>query len=214
MGGDETGVTDATTNVFIESAYFDPKRTARTGRRLNIQSDARFRFERGVDPDFVVPGLELATSMVLELCGGEAGKVEIAGKPPKPNAAVRLRSRPRQALERARPGAGEIKELLNALGIALTARANAQGGAALLAPRHFRPADLVEEVVRLVGVDRGAGDADAPRGRRGAAGADRNAERASAARAACLPRADWSRPSPGRSSRLSTRGCSAAARRS
>ena len=72
MGGAETGVTEATTNVFIESAYFDPKRTARTGRRLNIQSDARFRFERSVDPEFVVPGLELATEMVLQLCGGEA----------------------------------------------------------------------------------------------------------------------------------------------
>ena len=61
MGGEETGVTEATTNVFIELAYFDPMRTARTGRKLGIQSDARFRFERGVDPDFVVPGLELAT---------------------------------------------------------------------------------------------------------------------------------------------------------
>ncbi|HXG78412.1 MAG TPA: phenylalanine--tRNA ligase subunit beta, partial [Methyloceanibacter sp.] len=56
IGGEETGVNEATTNVFIESAYFDPKRTARTGRKLNIQSDARYRFERGVDPDFVVPG--------------------------------------------------------------------------------------------------------------------------------------------------------------
>src|SRR5262249_20942182 len=58
IGGEETGVTDATTNVFIESAYFDPKRTTRTGRRLNVQSDARYRFERGVDPEFVLPGLE------------------------------------------------------------------------------------------------------------------------------------------------------------
>ena len=66
IGGEDTGVTEATTNVFIESAYFDPKRTARTGRRLGIQSDARFRFERGVDPDFVVPGLELATDLMLE----------------------------------------------------------------------------------------------------------------------------------------------------
>ena len=66
IGGEDTGVTEATTNVFIESAYFDPKRTARTGRKLGIQSDARFRFERGVDPDFVVPGLELATDLVLD----------------------------------------------------------------------------------------------------------------------------------------------------
>ena len=97
MGGDDTGVTEATTNVFIELAYFDPKRTARTGRRLNIQSDARFRFERGVDPAFVVPGLELATGLVLELTGGEPGKIEIAGKAPKPNAPVQVRPRPRQA---------------------------------------------------------------------------------------------------------------------
>src|SRR6478736_5174462 len=79
IGGEETGSTDATSNVFIESAYFDPKRTARTGRKLNIQSDARFRFERGVDPDFVVPGLELATRMVVELCGGTPSKMTIAG---------------------------------------------------------------------------------------------------------------------------------------
>jgi phenylalanyl-tRNA synthetase beta chain len=91
IGGEDTGSTEATTNVFIESAYFDPKRTARTGRKLNIQSDARFRFERGVDPAFVVPGLELATRMVLDICGGSPSKVEIAGKPPKPNA-VCLRS--------------------------------------------------------------------------------------------------------------------------
>ena len=72
MGGEDTGSTEATTNVFIECAYFDPMRTARTGRKLGIQSDARYRFERGVDPAFVVPGLELATRMILELCGGEA----------------------------------------------------------------------------------------------------------------------------------------------
>ena len=84
IGGDDTGVTDATINVFIESAYFDPKRTARTGRKLGIQSDARFRFERGVDPDFVVPGLELATDLVLQLCGGTPSKITVAGKAPKP----------------------------------------------------------------------------------------------------------------------------------
>ena len=85
IGGEDTSVTEATTNVFIESAYFDPKRTARTGRTLNIQSDARFRFERGVDPGFVVPGLELATDLVLRLAGGVASRITIAGKPPKAN---------------------------------------------------------------------------------------------------------------------------------
>ena len=102
IGGEETGSTDATTNVFIEFAYFDPKRTARTGRELGIQSDARFRFERGVDPAFVVPGLELATRMMLDICGGEASKIEIAGKPPKANAPFEFDPEPRQAAQRPR----------------------------------------------------------------------------------------------------------------
>ncbi len=97
IGGEDTGVTEATTNVFIESAYFDPKRTARTGRRLGIQSDARFRFERGVDPDFVVPGLELATDLVLDLCGGAPSKITVAGKVAEAQQAVQIRSRPGQA---------------------------------------------------------------------------------------------------------------------
>ena len=93
IGGEDTGSTEATTNVFIESAYFDPKRTARTGRKLNIQSDARFRFERGVDPDFVVPGLELATRMVLDICGGEASKIDDRRQAAEAERALRLRSR-------------------------------------------------------------------------------------------------------------------------
>ena len=96
IGGEETGSTDATTNVFIESAYFDPKRTARTGRKLNIQSDARFRFERGVDPAFVVPGLELATRMVLDICGGEAEQGRDRRQAAEAECALRLRSEARQ----------------------------------------------------------------------------------------------------------------------
>ena len=80
MGGEETGCTEATTSVFIESAWFDPINTAKTGRRLNLMSDARYRFERGVDPSSVEPGLHLATKMVLDLCGGEASKLEVAGE--------------------------------------------------------------------------------------------------------------------------------------
>ena len=153
MGGAETGVTEATTNVFIESAYFDPKRTARTGRRLNIQSDARFRFERSVDPEFVVPGLELATELVLQLCGGEAGKVEIAGKAPKPNAPFEFDFGLVKRLSGLDLDTGEIKEMLEALGIAL----GGKGKRSEAAPPSWRPditgpADLVEEVVRLVGV--------------------------------------------------------------
>jgi phenylalanyl-tRNA synthetase beta chain len=83
MGGEASGCTEETVNVFLESAYWDPIHTAYTGRDLKINSDARYRFERGVDPDYTLPGLEAATAMVLELCGGEASEVVEAGAPVK-----------------------------------------------------------------------------------------------------------------------------------
>ena len=154
IGGEETGSTEATTSVFIESAYFDPKRTARIGRKLGIQSDARFRFERGVDPAFVVPGLELATRMLLESCGGGPSKIEIAGKPPKPNAPFAFNPKLIKRLSGLDLKDGQIKRILAALGVEL------KGTAPKLkaAPPSWRsdisaPVDLVEEVVRLVGVD-------------------------------------------------------------
>ncbi len=84
MGGTSTGCSDATTEVFIESAWFDPIRTAQTGRDTAILSDAQYRFARGVDPDSLVPGIELATKLILEICGGEASETVLAGKPPAP----------------------------------------------------------------------------------------------------------------------------------
>ena len=154
IGGEETGVTAATTNVFIESAYFDPRRTARTGRRLGIQSDARFRFERGVDPDFVVPGLELATDLVLQICGGSPSKITVAGRPPKPNKPFKFDLALVKRLSGLDLGASEIKRQLAALGIAL----DGKGKQLKATPPSWRPdltgpADLVEEVVRLTGVD-------------------------------------------------------------
>ena len=80
-----TGCSLETTNVFIESAWFDPARMARAGRKLGIISDARYRFERGVDPQFVLPGLELCTQLILEWCGGEPSEVVIAGELPPPH---------------------------------------------------------------------------------------------------------------------------------
>ena len=89
MGGLRTGVTEETTDVIVEAAWFDPIRTARTGRRLKINSDARYRFERGVDPAFTPAGIELATRMILEICGGEPSEVEIAGAVPNTRRAYR-----------------------------------------------------------------------------------------------------------------------------
>ena len=154
IGGEDTGVTEETTNVFIESAYFAPKRIAQTGRRLGIISDARFRFERGVDPEFVVPGLEFVTAMILDLCGGEASKATVAGKAPKANAAFKFDPGLVRRLSGLDLKETEIKQRLAALGIELSG----SGNSLKAAPPSWRPdiscaTDLVEEVVRLVGVD-------------------------------------------------------------
>ena len=79
MGGEATGCDANTTDVLIESALWAPLNIAQTGRKLGINSDARYRFERGVDPNFMVPGLELATQMVLDLCGGTPSEITVAG---------------------------------------------------------------------------------------------------------------------------------------
>jgi phenylalanyl-tRNA synthetase beta chain len=154
IGGEDTGCTKSTTNVFIESAYFDPKRTARTGRTLGIQSDARYRFERGVDPEFVVPGLELAIAMVLDICGGEPSKIEVAGKPSKPNRPFKFDLGEVSRLSGLALPHRDIKRHLMALGVTLEGKAKT----CKAAPPSWRPditgpADLVEEVVRLIGID-------------------------------------------------------------
>src|SRR5471032_42045 len=82
MGGEETGCSESTTDVLIESALWDELNIAQTGRKLGINSDARYRFARGVDPAFMLPGLELATRMVLDLCGGTPSEIVRAGEPP------------------------------------------------------------------------------------------------------------------------------------
>jgi len=91
MGGEASGCTETTVNVFVESAYFDPIRTAHTGRRLNLMSDARFRFERGIDPEFLIDGMELATRLILDLCGGEVSENVIAGAAPVWQRTIELR---------------------------------------------------------------------------------------------------------------------------
>src|SRR2546428_12746961 len=80
MGGAASGCSETTTDVLIESALWDPLNIAQTGRKLGINSDARYRFERGVDPAFMVPGLELATKLVMEMCGGAPSENIVVGK--------------------------------------------------------------------------------------------------------------------------------------
>ena len=154
IGGEASGCCEDTVNVFIESAYFDPIRTAATGRKLNILSDARFRFERGVDPAFVVPGLEMATRMVLEICGGEASKVTLAGEPPEENRIIEFESSEVQRLTGLELVPAEIKFILKQLGFWLSGQGpDYRVSVPSWRPDVSQPADLVEEVIRIVGVD-------------------------------------------------------------
>ncbi len=151
MGGLATGVTEETTNVFLEAALWEPVQIARTGRALRINSDARYRFERGVDPLFNAPGLELATEMVLELCGGEASEVVQAGEAPDTSRAYRLDTDRVKSLVGMDIPADEQRATLTALGFRL------EGDRAWVPS--WRPdvqgeADLVEEVARIASLTR------------------------------------------------------------
>ena len=155
MGGEATGCSEATTDVLIESALWDPLNIAQTGRRLGINSDARYRFERGVDPAFMLPGLELATRMVLELCGGEPSQITVAGRPEVPERVIDFPLDELPRLAGLNLGLPEINRVLGGLGFRVTG----QDTIAKVAVPSWRAdvhekADLVEEIVRIVGVDR------------------------------------------------------------
>ncbi|MEK9754557.1 MAG: phenylalanine--tRNA ligase subunit beta, partial [Rhodospirillaceae bacterium] len=120
MGGEVSGCTPETTEVFVECAYFDPVRTARTGRKLGIMSDARYRFERRVDPAFLADGMEIATRMILKLCGGEASAAVVAGAEPEWRRSVRLRAERLLTLGGVDVAAAEIERILDVLGFDVT----------------------------------------------------------------------------------------------
>ena len=154
IGGIPSSCTEETTDVFLEAAYFDPVRTATTGRKLGINSDARYRFERGIDPAFTQIGAEIATQMILDLCGGEASHLVVAGKMPETKRAITLRrTRVKQLGGLDCPWADQLR-ILRALGFTVT---EAAGGAACSVPS-WRPdvngeADLVEDICRIVGLE-------------------------------------------------------------
>jgi len=155
MGGERSGCTDDTVNVFLEAALFDPVRTAASGRKLAIQSDARYRFERGVDPAFVIPGAEIATGMILDICGGSASELVIAGAVPAQDRRVTLRPSRVKTLGGLDVPQTRQVEILTALGFAVR---ETEEGLECQVPS-FRPdirgeADLVEEVCRIIGLDK------------------------------------------------------------
>jgi len=148
MGGESTGCSDDTVDVFVESAWFDPIRTAQAGRTLTIVSDAQYRFARGVDPGFVVPGLELATRLILELCGGEPSEVTLAGELPPPRPAFAFDPAYVGKLSGLTVPESRVWSILEALGFA-------REGGKVQPPTWRRDvegkADLVEEVARIEG---------------------------------------------------------------
>ncbi len=156
IGGESTGCTEATRAVYIEAALFDPVRTAATGRKLQIQSDARYRFERGLDPEFTRPGIEIATQLILELCGGEASAVAVSGAVPQWRRSYRFRPARTLSLGGLELAAPEQRRILAALGCTLSEPAAEE---LVVEPPSWRgdmegEADLVEEVLRIHGYDR------------------------------------------------------------
>ena len=151
MGGEHSGCDEATRDVLIESALWDPANIAQTGRKLGIMTDARYRFERGVDPEFCMPGCDLATELVLSICGGEPSRIVVAGDPSPPRRSIPFPY-------------GEVKRLLGVSiprqeGEAILARLGFGVGDGTVVVPSWRPdvqvkADVVEQILRIAGVDR------------------------------------------------------------
>ena len=150
MGGEHSGVSAATSETLLEIAYFDPERIARTGQKLQLTSDARSRFERGVDPAFLDDGMAILTGLILDICGGEASRVVRAGQPPVPGNRVRFDPARTLSLGGLDVPADRQKAILASLGFQVV-----DGEAVVPSWRRDidGPADLVEEVARIIGYD-------------------------------------------------------------
>lgn len=152
MGGQHSGVSEGTTDVLLEIAYFNPESIGVTGRRLGLSSDARTRFERGVDPAFLDAGLDLLTDLILKICGGEASEIVRAGKPPLETARVAYQPSLAETLGGVAVPKAEQKAILERLGFTV------EPDWTVVAPT-WRPdvvgaPDIVEEVVRVFGIDK------------------------------------------------------------
>jgi phenylalanyl-tRNA synthetase beta chain len=152
MGGEDSGVTAGTTDMMLEVAYFDPARIARTGQTLALTSDARSRFERGVDPAFLDDGLAILTKLILDICGGEASQPLLVGQPPVERRLIPFDPGRTRSLGAIDVPAEQQRSILLSLGFEFE-------GEGIVRVPSWRgdvegPADLVEEIARIVGYDR------------------------------------------------------------
>ena len=178
MGGEHSGATEGTTDVLLEIAYFDPERIGVTGRKLGLASDARTRFERGVDPEFLDDGLAILTSLITKICGGKPTEVVRAGTPPSEETVISFPFSLVEALGGVEIRADEQLRILRRLNFGFERNTEIQksmienaidpveGTTEIVLPpevvvsvpprRHDieGPADLVEEVVRIHGIDK------------------------------------------------------------
>ncbi|MBF2717545.1 phenylalanine--tRNA ligase subunit beta [Agrobacterium vitis] len=155
MGGEHSGCDENTSNVLIESALWDPINIAKSGRSLGIITDARYRFERGVDPDYMVPGLERTTELVLEMCGGKAASAKVVGYQGHTKKVVDFPFSEVKRLTGLNVSTDESRTILTGLGFEVSG----EGETVKVAVPSWRPdvdgkADLVEEVMRMHGVDK------------------------------------------------------------
>ncbi|MGH8447344.1 MAG: phenylalanine--tRNA ligase subunit beta, partial [Solimonas sp.] len=155
MGGEASGCDENTTDVLIESALWNEINIAQTGRKLGINSDARYRFERGVDPAFMVPGLELATKLVMELCGGAPSENVVVGDAFGEDRVIDFPLSEVKRLAAIDVPLVEMRRILSHLGFMVAG----SGPVVKIAVPSWRTdvhgkADIVEEIVRIVGVDK------------------------------------------------------------
>lgn len=155
MGGEASGCSEATTDVLIESALWNEINIAQTGRKLGINSDARYRFERGIDPEFMLPGLEMATRLVMELCGGTPSEITAVGKTHADDRIIDFPVAEVKRLAAIDVPVPEMKRILHHLGFLMVG----SGPVVKVAVPSWRSdvhgkADIVEEIMRIVGVDK------------------------------------------------------------
>ncbi|MDA9619450.1 phenylalanine--tRNA ligase subunit beta [Alphaproteobacteria bacterium] len=159
MGGAGSGTYDETKNVFLECAWFDPIGTAMTGRKLGIESDARYRFERGVDPSTVLDGIEIATRLILDMCGGQPSEVEVSGKVPVISKTIIMRPERVKELGGINISKAEVIDILKRLGFKVT---DNDKTLKVTSPSWRcdidREPDLVEEVLRIYGYNKIVGE--------------------------------------------------------